>query len=450
MAAQLYSGIKSLHLKLSTPYDSIRTNDVRDDLVGVKVWISTTSGFNPLVGQGTLVFDGLSLSITISDLENDLDYYVKYAFISKIDPDTYTISSELTSKTTADTGAPKFTSAYLYKWDTASSSPTGTSTYTWSTGTNSSYTGNDGWYTSVPSNPGTPLLNLWTATKAVTAPLLEATTTIDWSEGASVSSISQNGAFGLPGTAGTAGVPGINAVTVRVYKTAITIPQGPTGSSTYTWSSASFAAPAGWSLAPPTSSAGLEGQTLWAAVVTITDSAEATTTTINWVTAAIVAQSYYGTKGDKGDTGAQGPAGAAGSAGSTGVSARVAYAVTTGTPSSTPSQKVESGDTVPATGTWFPGVSWQTNSPASLTAGQYLYQVDGLYNPSTNQTTWIGIPYLSALKVGSLSAITANTGALTVTDTITVTGNGTDGVLIKTDGISIFNGGVLRVKLGSI
>lgn len=96
MAAQLYSGIKSLHLQLDTPYDLIRTDDIRDDLSGVKVWVSETSGFNPQNGQGTLVFDGLSLSITISNLQVNKQYYVKYAFISKIDPTTYTISNELT------------------------------------------------------------------------------------------------------------------------------------------------------------------------------------------------------------------------------------------------------------------------------------------------------------------------------------------------------------------
>jgi hypothetical protein len=137
-----------------------------------------------------------------------------------------------------------------------------------------------------------------------------------------------------------------------------------------------------------------------------------------------------------------------------GASARVAYAVTTTTPSSSPSSLTVAGDNLPTAGTWFPGVTWQTTSPASLTAGQSLYQVDGIYNPATgvNSTTWQGIPYLSALKVGSLSAITTNTGNLTVTDTIKV-GTGastTNGVLITTSGIEIYNNSVLRVKLGDI
>jgi hypothetical protein len=97
MGARLYSGIKSLHLVLDTPYDTIRTDDIRDDLIGVRVWYSKTSGFNPLAGQGTLAFNGAGLSITVSDLETNTRYYVKYAFISSIDPDIYTVSAELTA-----------------------------------------------------------------------------------------------------------------------------------------------------------------------------------------------------------------------------------------------------------------------------------------------------------------------------------------------------------------
>jgi hypothetical protein len=97
MAATLYPGIKSLHLLLDTPYDTIRTDDIRDDIVGVRVWISTSSGFDPQSGGGTLVFDGLSLSVTISNLEVNTVYYVKYAFISAIEPEVFTVSDELTA-----------------------------------------------------------------------------------------------------------------------------------------------------------------------------------------------------------------------------------------------------------------------------------------------------------------------------------------------------------------
>lgn len=102
MSANLYPGIKSLHLVLDTPYDQIRTDDVRDDLVGVKVWYSSTQGFDPTNSQGTLAFDGLSQSITISDLAPNTRYYVRYAFISAIDPTTFTVSQELTEQVLDD------------------------------------------------------------------------------------------------------------------------------------------------------------------------------------------------------------------------------------------------------------------------------------------------------------------------------------------------------------
>jgi hypothetical protein len=190
----------------------------------------------------------------------------------------------------------------------------------------------------------------------------------------------------------------------------------------------------------------LLGQTLWVATVNLSDSASNATSTINWTTASITAESYYGTNGQPGTPSTTpGPSGA---------SARVAYAVTTTTPSSSPSTVTVSGDNLPTTGSWFSGITWLTNPPASLDEGQFLYQVDGLYDPATavNSTTWKGIPYLSALKVGNLAAITANTGQLIVTDTIKV-GTGasqTNGVLITINGIEIYNAGVLRVKLGNI
>jgi hypothetical protein len=94
MAAHLYPGIKSLKLVLDTPYDTIRTADIRDDLISVKVWYSATSGFNPET-QGIVVPSGNSLNVDIPNLTPNTTYYVRYAFISAIDPAVYTISNQL-------------------------------------------------------------------------------------------------------------------------------------------------------------------------------------------------------------------------------------------------------------------------------------------------------------------------------------------------------------------
>ena len=448
MAATLSAGVNSLILKLDQPYDRIRTTDPRDDLEKVRVWCHTVTGFTP--SDTYKVFDGLSLSVTIPNLTAGTAYYVKYAFISTIDDvstTAYTISNELTATPVAAL-ATKASVAYLYQWSTAQpGNPSGTATYTWSTAASSAYTGGNGWSTTIAANPGTSLIKLWTATKAVTAAGDATTTTVDWSTGFTVASISQNGAFGATGS------PGVSSARAILYKPAITIPSAPTGTSTYTWATSSFSyantATDGWSLSPPSSSAGLQGQTLWAAQVVLTDSLASSTIVIDWTTAAIVAQSYYGV------TGPTGPASTvAGPTGNQGISARIAYVVTAApyaTPASTPLNKTETGDVVPAVGTWFPTKTWVSNVPTTaLAAGEYLYQVNGLYNPATNTTNWVGIPYLSNLKVGNLQALAVNTGDLNVTGTITVFGNNTNGILIDSTGISIYNSSILRVRLGSI
>lgn len=100
MSAQLSPAIRALQLRLTSPLDSI-TGRVRDDLSGVRVWYSKISGFD-VATQGTLAFDGLSLSIVIPDLDASETYYVKYAFVSAIDTSVYTIQPQLVGTVLAD------------------------------------------------------------------------------------------------------------------------------------------------------------------------------------------------------------------------------------------------------------------------------------------------------------------------------------------------------------
>ncbi len=94
--------------------------------------------------------------------------------------------------------------------------------------------------------------------------------------------------------------------------------------------------------------------------------------------------------------------------GNTGTSVFRAYVVTTSaSPPSTP------GNT--ANGTPPGGY---TSTPTVLTTGQFLYQTDGTMAAGTTTTIW-SAPYLSNLKVGTLEAITANTGNLTVSGNLT-------------------------------
>jgi hypothetical protein len=104
--------------------------------------------------------------------------------------------------------------------------------------------------------------------------------------------------------------------------------------------------------------------------------------------------------------------------GSDGASSRICYAKSTSTSlSSTPSTYQTSGaSSFPPTNTWGGSETWQA-TPPTLAVNEALFQSDGIYNPMTDLTTW-NAPYLSNLKVGALSAISANLGTVTAGELI--------------------------------
>jgi hypothetical protein len=65
----------------------------RDDLAGVLVWGSTTTGFTP--GAGNLKFSGKALTVVIANLTPLVPFYVRYAYVSEIDPNDYVIAAEI-------------------------------------------------------------------------------------------------------------------------------------------------------------------------------------------------------------------------------------------------------------------------------------------------------------------------------------------------------------------
>jgi hypothetical protein len=83
-------------------------------------------------------------------------------------------------------------------------------------------------------------------------------------------------------------------------------------------------------------------------------------------------------------------------------------------------------------------------TPPTISAGEALFQSDGIYNPGTTQTTW-NVPYLSNLKVGSLSAITANTGNLTVSGTLQANSAAISGTTMTGSGAVIYSSGNFAV-----
>ena len=281
----------------------------------------------------------------------------------------------------------KTASVYLYQWATTKpANPTGTSQFNWSTLVNSGYTKANGatdyWGTAIPTNPGTPLLKLWRAEKSIVALNTASVSSVDWTTSPQVSDVTQNGQAGL------------NVADATLYKWSPTIPAAPVGSNTFTWSSGSFDAVStqnsndGWSKSP---GAAIAGYTLWAAVVRLVDSVTNSTTVINWVSSTVTARAY---------------------AGGNGASYRTAYAKSATATATSANIDTSGSASFPANDSWsLSGTVWSASVP-TLAAGEFMWQSDGIYNPATNVTTW-STPYWSSLKVGNLSAISANMGTLT-------------------------------------
>lgn len=343
--------------------------------------------------------------------------------------------------------------AYLYKWSTAvPANPTGTSTFTWASGANAGYTDGDGWSVAVPSNPGTPQARLYVASVAVSATAVTTTSVVSYGS-ANVAAWSANGLNGL------------QAGSARVYQWAATIPSGPVGAATYTWATGGFGSgPAGgWTLTP---GAGSPGYTLWAATVAVSDTSANATTNFSWTTAGIAPIGYAGTAGPTGAAGPAGSNGAAGSSGTSGTSYVTAYCASATATTTTAPAATTGITSLPATNSGGIVGTYSATVP-SLVSGQYMYQVDGIYNPVNNQVTW-SVPYWSSLKVASLSAITANLGSINAGDinigsgrfVVDASGNVTinsstvgvgSGMTLTSEKIVINdNIGALRMKMGKL
>lgn len=243
-----------------------------------------------------------------------------------------------------------------------------------------------------------------------------------WAPTAAVGPTGPTGTSGPTGGSGPTGDTGNKTARAVVYQWAASIPAGPSGTSTYTWSTGTFTPdPAGWSSTITASPS--PGFTLWSATVSLIAANSATTSTISWTSASIVSAGYAGITGP---TGSVGPTGAGGATGPTGAQARLMYARIANNPTPVAGTVTVSGDNKPsaaqAGAVWGAAfaVTWYDSDP-NPSSNDSLYQADGIFN-GTN-TVW-SAPYISALKVGTLSAITVNTGALTVQDSLTVSSLG--------------------------
>lgn len=238
------------------------------------------------------------------------------------------------------------------------------------------------------------------------------------------------------GTTGPTGQAGLQVARPAVYQWALSTPSI-SGSSTYTWASGAYTAPSGWSTT--ITAAPSAGFILYTATATVTDVATATSTAFSWTSASIVVSGYAGTNGATGPTGGTGVTGPTGGAGA---SARIMYARIASNPVPVSGTVTVAGDNRPSgaqsSAVWGASfnVTWYANDP-DPSSNNSLYQSDGIFQGSFSY--W-STPYISALKVGALSAVSTNTGSLTVSGTLqsntaaisgtTMTGSG--GVLYAT------------------
>lgn len=234
----------------------------------------------------------------------------------------------------------------------------------------------------------------WTVTQPST------TTTPTWAAeftfvGSAPSSVVAAGTWTTPYIDAVAGGPGLDGpageshFVAEIFRQVDPAPGTPTGGS-YNFSTGALTAPAGWSTSMPASST---VPTYRSSLLFKTATPATPVSGTTWSPPVIVARN-----------------GAAGDAGSQGASARIAYAKTTLSSLTGSDVTTSGGASFPPDGSWGAN-SWSGSVPG-IVAGEAVYQTNGIFNPITGQTIW-GTPYLSNLKVGSLSAISANLGAIT-------------------------------------
>jgi len=200
------------------------------------------------------------------------------------------------------------------------------------------------------------------------------------------------------------GTVGTQTAIVYMYQWANSTPGNPSGNSTWTWataSNASYTGGNGWTVAIP-ANPGTASTYLWQASISISAPASTATTTVSWASGfSVQAIAQNGATGSQGATG------------NTGNSAVICYAIYAGNPTVTGSPVTVAGTGLPSTTSFSPtSATAFTTTVQNPGASQAMFQSDGIYYPVANQTIW-GTPYLSNLKVGNLSAISADLGNIT-------------------------------------
>ena len=331
---------------------------------------------------------------------------------------------------TAGTNGTRTALLSLFQWSSTlpTTYPSGISTYTWATGAFTNPATLNGW--SQSPGAGSAGQNLYEIDQRYSDQLTTTTSTVTWSS-TTVLYVGGFGSNGATGATGATGASGTKSITVSSYQWLTSAPSIPTQPFTYTWSTGAVSAyPSGWTAAAPAAPG--SGYTLYQLNVIVTDTATATTSTTNW------SNSQLNTVGYRLD----------GSIGPQGNNARLMYGKATSGTTFTGTDTTSGGTTYPDTGLHFgvSGITWQA-SPPTLSVNESLFQSDGIY--TTGGSTLWQTPYLSNLKVGSLSAISANLGVVN----IATSGNLNSGKTSYTDTTAGFflgnDSGTPRLSIGN-
>jgi len=185
---------------------------------------------------------------------------------------------------------------------------------------------------------------------------------------------------GAPGTAGANGVMSAFP-SIFIWTGSSTPPTRPTTTSTYTWSTGAYTAPAGWSTTAPSNTTA--GNYLWSITIPLNVSATTVTSTLDWTNVAnpIRAIAYNGANGTNGTNGVNG----------TRTAILDVYQVAASVPTTFPSGS--------STYTWATGQftapgtlnGWSLTPPAAV-LGQTLWIARQLYadnnTTATSSVTW--------------------------------------------------------------
>jgi hypothetical protein len=173
-----------------------------------------------------------------------------------------------------------------------------------------------------------------------------------------------------------------NVAIPAIYQwTSGSAPARPSTTSTYTWATASYSAPSGWTTTP--SSNTNPGYVQWAIFVPITANSNTATSTIDWTNTSYPIVQFS----SNGNTGATG---------GNGLSASTAYLQQSQSSAAPSTPANTTGPTAPS--------GWSLSAPTSVTVGNVVYYTFGQYNSTSStlngipagQTQW-GVPTAASI-----------------------------------------------------